>query len=477
MKATKLSGKQGQNLYQHRMSRREFMRTAALLGVSLGATTIAAQCNPSAPTGATSATSRNILSTSEGTIDRTSSVTQPSVSYTSQMEIYSWWGGGNELASLQALYAIYNREYPEVEIINAGVADTAGLNTRDIMNQRLQNGNPPDSFQIHLGRELIDTYAIPGFMEPLDFLYEAEGWNDISPSDLLSIASWDGHPWSVPVNIHRSNVLWCHSKLFQEAGIDTPPETIDEFITAAARLKDAGYAGLSFGESGPGFTANTFENILPAFMTPDQYRGLWSGDTDWGGPEVETALIFLKEVLENFANEDYLQADWMEATLHVERGEAGMLIMGDWQPAWFAERDFSDYIWAPVMDTQGTWVLISDSFGLPKGAPHRENVVNWLRVIGSKEGQENFNVIKGSIPARTDIDPTKFDAYQQSAMKDFAVDELVPSVVHGAAANNAWADEFVMALNTFAHNKDISQARENLIRACEEFGACQSPGG
>jgi glucose/mannose transport system substrate-binding protein len=124
------------------------------------------------------------------------------------------------------------------------------------------------------------------------------------------------------------------------------------------------------------------------------------------------------------------------------------------------------------MGTKDVFMVLSDSFGLPKGAPHRENAINWLRVLGSKEAQEKFNIIKGSIPARTDVDPTKFDAYQRSAIEDFKVNELVPSVVHGAAANDVWKGEYVMALHTFANNKDINQARENLVRACEEVGAC-----
>jgi glucose/mannose transport system substrate-binding protein len=338
------------------------------------------------------------------------------------------------------------------------------------MEKRILSGDPPDSFQVHLGRELIDAFAIPGFMEPLDSLYEAEGWNDVFPTDLVSIASWNGHPWSVPVNIHRANVLWWNPRLFQEAGIDAPPETVDEFVTAAARLKDAGFAGIVFGESDPGFTGNVFENILAAFMSPDQFRGLWTGQTDWNGVEVENSLAFLKEVLENFANEDYLEIDWWLATNRLPQNSAGMLIMGDWQGAAYTDEGFSNFSWAPVMDTKGVFVLLSDSFGLPRNAPHREHAVNWLRAIGSIEAQENFNIVKGSIPARTDVDPDKFNAYQRSAIADFKVDELVPSAVHGAAANSAWAEEFVMILNTFANNIDVKQAQENLVRAAEEFG-------
>ena len=63
-----------------------------------------------------------------------------------------------------------------------------------------------------------------------------------------------------------------------------------------------------------------------------------------------------------------------------------------------------------------------------------DNAQNWLKVCGSKEGQEAFNPKKGSICARTDCDPKLFNAYLQSAMVDWSKDAIVPSVVHGAAA-------------------------------------------
>jgi glucose/mannose transport system substrate-binding protein len=309
-------------------------------------------------------------------------------------------------------------------------------------------------------------------MEPLDTLYEEEGWNQLFPADLLAIASWEGQPWSAPVNIHRSNVLWWNTRLFREAGVDGPPESFEEFFTAASRLKEAGFDPMVFGEAEPGFTGHVFEGILAGQLTPDQYRGLWIGETDWTGSQVEAALIFLKETLINFANEDYLTLDWGAGRKRFEDGEAGMMIMGDWENGEFKLAGFSDYAWAPPMGTQGVFVVLSDSFGLPNGAPHRENALNWLRVCGSKEGQEKFNLIKGSIPARTDIDPSQFDAYQQAAIADFKVDELVPSVVHGAAAKESWAVEYMNIINDFANNLDIKQAQESLAGACQEAGVC-----
>lgn len=49
-------------------------------------------------------------------------------------------------------------------------------------------------------------------MEPLDDLYEKEGWKDKFPESLIDLVSKDGKIYSVPVNIHRGNVLWYNKK-------------------------------------------------------------------------------------------------------------------------------------------------------------------------------------------------------------------------------------------------------------------------
>jgi hypothetical protein len=45
-------------------------------------------------------------------------------------------------------------------------------------------------------------------MEDLTFLFEEEGWLDVFPQDLIDLISTPDGIWSVPVNIHRSNIMW-----------------------------------------------------------------------------------------------------------------------------------------------------------------------------------------------------------------------------------------------------------------------------
>ena len=164
-----------------------------------------------------------------------------------RLEIFSWWTTGGEAAGLNALFDQYKRGNPGVDIINATVAGGAGSNAKAVLKTRMLGGAPPDSFQIHMGHELTDTWVVTGKMEPLDDIYTQMGWNTAFPKGVLDIVSYNGKPYSVPVNIHRANVLWYNTKVFSENGL-TPPETFDDFFAVADVLKGKGITPLAFAD-------------------------------------------------------------------------------------------------------------------------------------------------------------------------------------------------------------------------------------
>ena len=78
------------------------------------------------------------------------------------------------------------------------------LDAKAVLATRMRGGNPPDSFQVHAGHELIDSWVMAGKMEPITFVFKDNGWLGSFPRGLIDIISWKGEIYSVPVNIHRS---------------------------------------------------------------------------------------------------------------------------------------------------------------------------------------------------------------------------------------------------------------------------------
>jgi glucose/mannose transport system substrate-binding protein len=385
-----------------------------------------------------------------------------------QVEVFSWWTGGGEAAGLEAMIAIYSEKYPDVEFVNAAVAGGAGTNARAVLATRLQANDPPDSWQGHAGQELIGTYVAADQLESLNFLYEQEGWFDVMPETLIPLMSQDGNIYSVPVNIHRANVLWYNPEL-----VDSAPASLEEWFAVMDELQAGGMeAPLAMGEQ---WTAmHLFETILLASMGTDAYDGLWTGETDWAGPEVTQAIADFQQAL-TYTNSDASALSWQDASQLVLDGQAAFNVMGDWAEGFFREVGMApneDYGWAPVPGTAGNFQFLSDSFVLPKNAPHREAAIAWLTLAGSQEGQDAFNPVKGSIPARNDADRSLYGEYLLSAMDDWANDRVTGSLTHGVVANDSWKSEIDTALGLFLAGGDAEAFQEALSAACSSSGPC-----
>ena len=388
-----------------------------------------------------------------------------------KLEIFSWWTAGGEAEALNAVFAIYHARYPAVQIVNATVAGGAGTNAKAVLKTRMLGGDPPDSFQVHAGHELIDTWVRNGSMEPLTGLFKAEGWTTAMPRGLLDILSYKGDIWSVPVNIHRANVLWYNKKIFADAHL-APPATLDEFFKDADAFKAKGIVPFALGDKEGWEAGHAFEAVLIAALGADGYRGLWTGTTPWTGPKVTAALENFKRMLA-YANTDHAALTWDGAGEYIMGGKGAMMIMGDWANGWFTSKNFNEYGWAPPPGNTGVYDALSDSFGLPKKVRDRENVMAWLRVLGSREGQQAFNPLKGSICARTDCSPSVFGPYQRWAMTRWTTDAIVPSVIHGAAASEGWATDYKDAIALFVTSRDTAATQQALAKACVNAGVCK----
>ncbi len=387
-----------------------------------------------------------------------------------QLVVASWWTAGGEAEGLTGLFEIYASKYPDVEIVNATVAGGAGFVFRPVLKTRLIAGDPPDTFQLHAGLE-VEGYDPETYLEPLDDIYASEGLEEAFPADLLTLLKYKDHYWGVPVNIHRSNILWYDKSIFAEAGL-TPPETWDDFFAVCEALKAKGVVPFVMGTSGGWEAPHVFEDVLAGTCGAETYKGLWSGAVPWTDPCVAQALETFKKML-TYVNTDHPALSWDGAGHYLIDNKGAMMIMGDWTNGWFQAEGYTDYGWAPPPGTKGIFVALSDSFALPKKAPNRDNAIAWVKVCGSKEGQEAFNPKKGSICARTDCDPALFNEYLQSAMADWAVDAIVPSVVHGAAAIESWVTDYKDAITLFVTSGDVAGTQTALQQACVDAGACQ----
>jgi glucose/mannose transport system substrate-binding protein len=397
------------------------------------------------------------------------------------VEVFSWWVGPGEADGLAAMVEIFQTKYPNETFVNAAVTGGPGTNARIVLATHLQAGDPPDSWQAHAG-EATFAYVDAKQIQPLDDFYKSTGFGAALPPSLLPWISKDGHPYSVPVNIHRSNVMWYNPNILKAAGVTLPAGGFtnwNDFFAACNKIKTAGKTCLALG---PGWTTeHLFENVMIGSLGADGWAGLWIGRTDWGSADVTTALNNYAKALSYTNSDAATLSDWQPASKLVADGDAAFNIMGDWAYGYYANpapnglalKPHIDFDWTPTPGTHGIFVFLADSFVLPVGNKNPQGTLDWLTVAASKEGQEAFNPLKGSICARTDCNQSLFSEYSQNAAKDWTSDKVVGSLMSEVVGNPSWNYKIATALSVFVANPTkVSDFQAALVALCKSDGTC-----
>jgi glucose/mannose transport system substrate-binding protein len=289
-------------------------------------------------------------------------------------------------------------------------------------------GDPPDSFQVHAGEELIQTWVVAGRMEDLTFLFEQEGWLDVFPQDLIDLISTPDGIWSVPVNIHRSNVMWYVPANLEAWGIEAP-QTWDAFLEVCPAIQAEGVTPLALGEA---WTAAAPVGVRrPGVLGPDRYSQL-CGPVNSPSTTRQRSRCGSASV-----------RSWRAPTPTPPASP------GSRPPTWSSTARPPSTSWAT--GPPATWPPRSARarrrLRLGAVARHGGRLHGAVRLVrparrarrtartpstgcaslGSLEGQDAFNPLKGSISAAPDSDMSLYNAYLQSAAADFASDRQVGS--------------------------------------------------
>src|SRR5215469_12984932 len=243
--------------------------------------------------------------------------------------------------------------------------------------------------------------------------------------------------------------------------------SFEQFFSAAQKLKAAGVVPLAMGDAGLWATAEMFENTLLGVLGPKGWQELFGGQMMFDDPRVKEAVRLYGRMLD-YQNTDHSALSWDQAVRRVIHGKAAFTAMGDWAYGELVKAGLKgnqDFGWVSFPGTEGTFSVVADGFTLAKGARNLDEAVAWLEMVGSKEAQEAFNALKGSIPVRTDVDKGKLDIYQQWSMASFHHDALLASCVQGEAAPATFQQELNDAISMFVADRNVERFTGALVQA------------
>lgn len=326
------------------------------------------------------------------------------VANATDLEVTHWWTSGGEAAAVAEFAKAFDATGNHwVDGAIAGAGSTA----RPIMISRITGGDPMGATQFNHGRQ-AEELVQAGLMRDLTDVATAEHWKDIvRPSSLLDSCTIDGKIYCVPVNIHSWQWLWLSNKAFTDAGVPVP-KNWDEFVAAAPALQKAGKIPLALGGQ-PWQSSGTFDVLLLAIAGKDTFLKVFH-DKDAevaAGPEI--AKVFkAADDARKMAKGSNVQ-DWNQATNLVITGKAGGQIMGDWAQGEFqvaGQVAGKDYTCLPGLGVTDIIATGGDAFYFPllkdpEKAKAQEALASTLL---DPKTQVAFNLKKGSLPVRGDVD-------------------------------------------------------------------------
>lgn len=380
-----------------------------------------------------------------------------------EVEVLHWWTSGGEAKSVGELKKIMQTKGNTWK--DFAVAGGGGDNAMTVLKSRVVAGNPPAAAQIK--GPAIQEWAAEGVLANLDPVAKAEKWDSLLPKVVADGMKYKGNYVAAPVNVHRVNWMWANEAVLKKSGVTGVPMTWDEFFAAADKIKKAGFIPVAHGgQNWQDFT--TFESVVLGVGGPKFYQDalIKLDQKALTSPTMTKSLETFRKV-KGYTDAASPGRDWNLATAMVIQEKAAFQFMGDWAKGEFTAAGKvpgKDYICAAAPGTANAYTFNVDSFAMfkLKDAAAQKAQADLAAAIMGTEFQEVFNLNKGSIPVRLNMDMAKFDDCAKLSSKDFVASSkagtLLPSIAHGMAVKPAAEGAIKDAVSQFWNDDKISVA-------------------
>ena len=380
-----------------------------------------------------------------------------------EVEVLHWWTSGGEAKSVGELKTIMQEKGNTWK--DFAVAGGGGDNAMTVLKSRVVAGNPPAAAQIK--GPAIQEWAAEGVLADLTAVATAEKWDSLLPGVVADVMKYKGKYVAAPVNVHRVNWMWANAAVLKKAGVAGVPKTWDEFFAAADKVKKFGAIPVAHGgQNWQDFT--TFESVVLGVGGAKFFQdALIKLDQKALTSATMTKSLETFRKVKSYTDPASPGRDWNLATAMVIQEKAAFQFMGDWAKGEFTAAGKvpgKDYICAAAPGTANAYTFNVDSFAMfkLKDAAAQKAQADLAAAIMGVKFQEVFNLNKGSIPVRLNMDMAKFDDCAKLSSKDFVATSknggLLPSIAHGMAVKPAAEGAIKDAVSQFWNDDKISVA-------------------
>ena len=334
-------------------------------------------------------------------------------------QVMHWWTSGGESRAVSVFAKEYEKrggKWIDGASVGPQAEHAAVLNA-------IAGGNPPAAFQWNIG-VAVRQLAEQGLLANLDDMASAGDWKRHLPPLLVKNITVDGHVIAVPVNLHGANWMFYSTKVFSALNM-APPNTWDEFLAEADKIKAAGYLPIAMGGNAQQ-TGWLFYAMLAGVGGKEAYRKVFVAHDGQAAASDEVRRAFeTMGKIRQFADAGGTNRKWNDTLALVETNKAAFMIAGDWAKGDFSAAGMTvgkEYGCLPAPGTQDAYVMTVDVFAFPKVTKPDQIAAQrkLAELMMDPAVQVEFNKFKGSLPARLDSDVGSLDACAQLGQKVMA---------------------------------------------------------
>jgi multiple sugar transport system substrate-binding protein/raffinose/stachyose/melibiose transport system substrate-binding protein len=246
-----------------------------------------------------------------------------------------------------------------------------------------------------------------GLVMPLDDLFAEQEWATAYPEGFLAVSKGnDGKYYFVPTSYYWWAVYYRPS-IFQQAGIEAPPETIDDLLAAVGKLREAEITPITIGTNAPWTAAGWFDYLNMRTNGPEFHIRLMDGLEAYNSPEVKETFANWRKLLDAGAFIEQPEAlTWQDAVTPLYQGEAAMYLMGQFIKDSYpddGEADLDFFRFPKINDVPIGEDAPTDGYFAAAKAANVEEAMAFLAYVGGKESQEKAAKSLGRLAVHTGV--------------------------------------------------------------------------
>jgi len=425
-------------------------------------------------------TTTTTVTTTTTTVTVTTPITTTTTTPVTSTTFYTWWSTEGKIA-LNHFIPVFEQYNPPYTVSLEIIPGAGGTNAKFTIVGMMEAGKPPAAFQVHFGPEMA-SYAL--ITSPKDFVnftpiaVKMGLWTG-AVTEVMLAGTFNGSMLSMPVNVHRGDLLYINIKLLREYNLPLPTN-LSTLIYDTVQLAQHGvYPWMVPGADGGWDQLNLWQDIFLSLAVQEYglaggarlYNELAYGTINLANTSIQQLINETDELFLNFTSYDYpgwQSLTWTQGLSDLIEGKAAFQANGDWLTNY--AYDFYNVTTYPAVEpyiswpnvtvvvepfpgTNGTYALVIDSVGVPQPYPTTEVGIRLAEFWASYLGQETWTKWKATTfwVNATDYFNTPEQWWSHEQLVSTPADQLVYQLSDGGLFDDvfgAWISQLLALQET-----------------------------